>query len=74
MNREKIEKVIEQLNKAIECINDENMPELTNKDLDFDYLPYSLTGLDVYNKSAAAYAKMDDLVYELEAVLEQDTE
>jgi len=72
MNIDKIKEVLQQLDIAIEAINEENMPELNNEDLDYDGFDCSLTGSSVYNRISTAYQLLDGISYELTDILENE--
>ncbi len=72
MNKEKIEKALKQIDIALESINSDNFPEFTNADLDYDGFSFSTSGSKVYNNTAKAYQLLDNISYELNAILEEE--
>lgn len=70
MNKDKIQRVIDQINKSIDAISDANLEDLTNDDLEFDGFVNKVTGNYIYNEISSAYQQMDDVVSKLVDLLE----
>lgn len=70
MNVKKIKEVLSNIEQAIELLADGNIPELTNKDLDYEVFNYSLSESKANGFIEDAYMELDNLSYELKKMLD----